>query len=737
MKKLMKTALIALCAVFSGLLLLACTQQKDDASDGKSAYEIAVENGFTGTEEEWLASLSGMGSNPEMFRFYVLDDGTYGVGAGGSKFLTDIVIPSEFNGKAVTQIADFGFEGSSLQSVSIPASVKRIGKAAFENCENLCKVTYSDSEWDVVSFNGYPVGGKENVEIGENAFVGTTFTEIRFDDGAEGSYADVTVKNANGKFDSLAYDIALNDMTDVSASGNIPLMINGAAKTSVDLNAYGKFRSAKITLMSGDKKYMEFEPDNIVVTSDRYNFAPISASYPVLVFSLKLKEITENGTIPTFVMLERHDHYNWDKLYYGVTVIPNVAPENAYALFERGSYEKMSEYIGELYELNPDSHFTLYCNDTMPELILQMCYANKIPESNFNAVLMTDGSGTASYINSAFGNIDDPYARLDSMSAEWKKLKKHVYENGYDYNDILKVEFPRLPDIWYAILWKYDYVIARDVNVEWWTNRLRVNENLTSIRDKAFAEELLTYRKELYTNNLLDALSEEDTLKFKDLYKFDEQMFEQAETQNKKIMVILGTGWGNERATFYDYLKITMDYYGDEYVYYYKGHPAYPTSLYPERQEVLDRLGAEGYNVIQLESALAAEIILFFKPDISLCGWPSTTFQSVENQSMACALFNITKEKASKSYPTYYKLIDMFVSVIAKGTTQLDYGGHSFVLDGTHDYNLIEYNNTSEYSEQTDRYALHDIAIYDSFDGTVKYYKEGVRVNADGTPVTA
>ena len=25
--------------------------------EGKSAYEVAVENGFTGTEEEWLASL--------------------------------------------------------------------------------------------------------------------------------------------------------------------------------------------------------------------------------------------------------------------------------------------------------------------------------------------------------------------------------------------------------------------------------------------------------------------------------------------------------------------------------------------------------------------------------------------------------------------------------------------------------------------------------------------------------
>lgn len=29
------------------------------AKDGKSAYEIAVENGFSGTEEEWLESLKG------------------------------------------------------------------------------------------------------------------------------------------------------------------------------------------------------------------------------------------------------------------------------------------------------------------------------------------------------------------------------------------------------------------------------------------------------------------------------------------------------------------------------------------------------------------------------------------------------------------------------------------------------------------------------------------------------
>lgn len=41
-----------------------------DGSDGKSAYEIAVEEGYVGTEEEWLASLKGAdgedGFSPEI-----------------------------------------------------------------------------------------------------------------------------------------------------------------------------------------------------------------------------------------------------------------------------------------------------------------------------------------------------------------------------------------------------------------------------------------------------------------------------------------------------------------------------------------------------------------------------------------------------------------------------------------------------------------------------------------------
>jgi len=45
-------------ALVIGLVFAGCNGGSD-GSDGKSAYEIAVDNGFTGSEEEWLASLGG------------------------------------------------------------------------------------------------------------------------------------------------------------------------------------------------------------------------------------------------------------------------------------------------------------------------------------------------------------------------------------------------------------------------------------------------------------------------------------------------------------------------------------------------------------------------------------------------------------------------------------------------------------------------------------------------------
>ena len=48
--------MLSLSMIFSSC---ACSSCSTDGSDGKSAYELAVDNGFKGTVEEWLASLAG------------------------------------------------------------------------------------------------------------------------------------------------------------------------------------------------------------------------------------------------------------------------------------------------------------------------------------------------------------------------------------------------------------------------------------------------------------------------------------------------------------------------------------------------------------------------------------------------------------------------------------------------------------------------------------------------------
>lgn len=70
----------------------------DDGNDGKSAYEIAVDNGFTGTEAEWLESLKGA-------------DGTNGAnGTNGTNGTdgADGVVDPVFSVGDETTVADMG-----------------------------------------------------------------------------------------------------------------------------------------------------------------------------------------------------------------------------------------------------------------------------------------------------------------------------------------------------------------------------------------------------------------------------------------------------------------------------------------------------------------------------------------------------------------------------------------------------------------------------------------------------
>ena len=183
--------------------------------DGKSAYEIAVANGYTGTETEWLESLRGKdgtnGSNgadgvsvtsaeinadgdliitlsngqsfnvgkikenettegTEGLAYYPLPDGTYAVSAGVTQYLDTITIPATHNGKAVSQIAAEAFKNATnLTTITIPDGVTSIGNNAFQNCSNLTNITIPDS---VTSIGSGAFGGCSSLESITIPFVG-------------------------------------------------------------------------------------------------------------------------------------------------------------------------------------------------------------------------------------------------------------------------------------------------------------------------------------------------------------------------------------------------------------------------------------------------------------------------------------------------------------------------------------------------------------------------------------
>ena len=113
---------------------------------------------FDGTESEW--NEISIGSNNEYLTnatihfkyslglaYNLSSDETYYIVSGiGTCTDTDIIIPSEYNGKPVKKIADGAFLGNSnLKSITIPSSVTSIGESAFEYCTRLTSVTFEDN----------------------------------------------------------------------------------------------------------------------------------------------------------------------------------------------------------------------------------------------------------------------------------------------------------------------------------------------------------------------------------------------------------------------------------------------------------------------------------------------------------------------------------------------------------------------------------------------------------------
>ena len=138
--------------------------------DGKSAFEIYCEEhpDYRGSEKQWLDDLVNgrLGdSNPQddALAYYPLDDGTYAIGVGTAKYLSNIVIPSSYHGIKVTRIADEGFANlKNLRTLVMPSTIVTVGEKAFYSCTRLKSLVMSSS----LTYLGYSwLGESRNLDV--------------------------------------------------------------------------------------------------------------------------------------------------------------------------------------------------------------------------------------------------------------------------------------------------------------------------------------------------------------------------------------------------------------------------------------------------------------------------------------------------------------------------------------------------------------------------------------------
>ena len=457
----------------------------------------------------------------------------------------------------------------------------------------------------------------------------------------------------------------------------------------------------------------EFETNTvseIALSASEYIIAPISGSMPQLYFTLNMKEITKDHAIPAFVWLARPDSWNWENLPENVYAMPNAPIEE---VLTHNNYDKMVEatdkYIEELYSINKNSKFNLYINDFNSYLYLKLLEGNGIPASNYYVTLLSDGGSYYKDFNLAF-NVEeegfDADAKYVEMAEKLDNLFAEVREAGdYDGGDSFSVDGNAFR--------QYSYVAAREKdNIEWWI--LRPRSGVLCSPDEEFINRVLNDDKregvieERNFANPLKVMTDEEKAELKSLYNFNNELFEAADESGKKAMMILGS-WATavNEPDFDDYVKLIKAYYGEEeFVYYYKGHPNTPTSNHPDKQAQLERLG-----LIDVESSINAELILFFYPDIYMCGYNSSTFMSVESPEMACCMFNmsIADAEANEATADYRGLIGIYTSKITEDSPYASY------CEGEGNYYLIEFNN----DKQNDA----DFAIFDAAANKITYHK--------------
>ncbi len=132
--------------------------------EGDSYIDLETWNYYVKEDKKWVLKGNIKGEdltddNPQQLDFYLTDNNTYYVGKGNSSLLSNVVIPSSYNGLPVTGIIKMGFDSNIYKSMTktiyIPDTVTSIGEQAFQYCSSLTFINIPDSVTSIGSYAFY------------------------------------------------------------------------------------------------------------------------------------------------------------------------------------------------------------------------------------------------------------------------------------------------------------------------------------------------------------------------------------------------------------------------------------------------------------------------------------------------------------------------------------------------------------------------------------------------------
>lgn len=331
-----------------------------------------------------------------------------------------------------------------------------------------------------------------------------------------------------------------------------------------------------------------------------------------------------------FIWYLRGKTANPDKLPPNVTVMGEITETQDYYPSDS---KRFMAYARKLYATYPNAHFNLYCDDLRAQAEVLYFSFNNIPESQYNVHLLSDGTGSYSYIKKyLYEQSEEIDEEIENTTNKWNNLaywyneyKERAKKGQIDEGRFLNNNMGACYIMWAAA--SQDNI---DYYLQWPELMISDSPEVNQYLDT------MVHRVKKQPSEIYEELPEAQRAEFLDLVlsasgltqeQYDETYLPGIKDGTKKYMIISGTSTASEGGTFETRVNALMEHFGEEYTYLYKPHPSWPASKVQGRTEYLESKG-----ITELPAQTPMEVILIAYPQVNLGGYKSSLYMNITGE---------------------------------------------------------------------------------------------------------